>query len=415
MKDIYSDTEINYRKRLIAPVIKSAIETFPAVVISGARQVGKSTLLLNEFKGFKYITLDDYSTLEQAKKDPLSLWAGETSVIIDEAQKAPEVFSAIKLTIDRSKRKTHFLISGSSNILLMKNIRESLAGRAIYFDLLPMGYAEIEGLDGQLKNFSSLWNPDAVFKEHEVKSIDPMPFVLRGCMPPLLDIKDHGKNLMWWESYIKTYLERDIRELARIESIIDFKKILDSLAVRTGNVVNQADVARDTAVSQPTTHRYINLLEVSNIISKVSPFFKSKSKRITKSPKLFFFDPGLSVYLTGCYTIESLRSAREVGSFFETFVFLQLKIISGLTSPKTNIFYWRTTSGKEVDFVLEHGNKLLAIETKLTKNPSFSDIAHLLTFCEEHRETVRGVLIHAGNVIKYLHTNVIAVPWWWIC
>lgn len=413
MKDFHSEAETYYRKRLIAPLVRTAIDTFPAVVVSGARQVGKSTMLLNEFNDFKYITLDDYPSREQAQKDPQSLWIDAASVIIDEAQKVPEVFDAIKLTIDKSKRQKRFLISGSSNILLMKNIRESLAGRAVYFDLLPMGYGEMATEYIRSENFSDLWKPDAVFKEQETEFIDPVPFILKGSMPPLLALEDRRAVLTWWEGYVKTYVERDVVELSRIESTIDFKKILDSLALRTGGVVNQADISRDTGVSQPTTHRYISLLEVSNIISRVPPYFKSRTKRIAKSPKLFFFDPGLAAYLAGYYSEEVVRNAREVGNFFESLVFLQLKILASLTTPKTNIFYWRTTSGREVDFVLEYGNRLLAIEVKLTRNPSIADCRNLLSFCEEH-EAVRGVVIHTGNTVKYLHTRILAVPWWWV-
>jgi len=414
MNNFHSNSELNYKKRLIAPIIRSAIESFPVVIISGARQVGKSTLLQNDFPHFKYINLDDFSTLKQAKADPASLWIHEEKIIIDEAQKVPEIFSAIKLEVDRARGKKRFIISGSSNLLLMQKITESLAGRAVYFELMPMIYGEMkESLDG-LNRFLRLWERDFTAKEQQIESVEPLAFMLRGFMPALLRVEDLRDILLWWEGYIKTYIERDLRELSQIESLVDFRRLLDSLALRTANVVNQTDIARYVGISQPTVHRYIKLLEVSNIIKRVQSFSKSRSKRVVKAPKIFFIDPALSVYLSGYHDEESLRQARELGSFFETMVFLHLTVLCEMLVPKAKFFYFRTTTGREIDFIVEHGKKLIAVEVKYTKNPTFEHIKNLLHFIEEYPETIRGVLIHAGNTIKWLHSKVIAIPWWWI-
>jgi len=415
MNENHSHSEWIYKKRRLAPQIESAIKTFPVVVISGARQVGKSTFLQNELRDFKYLSFDDFSTLKQAKADPSSLWIDTDRVIVDEAQKAPEVFSAIKLSVDSSKRKARFVISGSSNLLLMKGISETLAGRAIYFEMFPMTYSEIESKTETIKNFLDLWKSDYKPESREYKPLNPIPLILKGFMPPLIYLTDRRNILLWWEGYVRAYLERDIRELTQIESLVDFKRVLDSLAIRTGNILNQTEIARDTGVSQPTVYRYIKLLEVSNIIKRVPAYYKSRTKRITKSPKIFFIDPGLSTYLSGYHDEELLRNAHEVGNFFETMIFLHLKVLSELMVPKANIFYWRTTTGKEVDFVLDHGRKLLAVEVKLTKNPSFGDAKNLISFIEDNPETTRGILIHAGSSVKWLHSKVLAVPWQWIC
>jgi predicted AAA+ superfamily ATPase len=220
--------------------------------------------------------------------------------------------------------------------------------------------------------------------------------------------------LLWWEGYVRTYLERDVRELSQIESLIDFRRILESIAIRTGNVLNQTEISRDTGVSQPTVYRYLKLLEVSNIIRRVPAYYPSKSKRVTKSPKVFFVDPGLSTYLSGYHDEDTLGKARQWGSFFETAAFLHLKILSELLVPKASILYWRTTTGKEVDFIIEQGKKLLAVEVKSGKKPTFNDARNLITFMEENPQTMRGVLLHTGRSIKWLHSKVLAVPWWWI-
>ncbi len=414
MNGFHSKKELIYRKRWITRQVKSAVTSFPIIVITGARQVGKSTFLQNEFKSYKYLSLDDFSVLRQAKSDPASLWIDTDKIIIDEAQKAPELFPAIKLAVDTEQGRKSFILSGSSNILLMKRISESLAGRAVYFDMLPMTIGEIKGKSPGPGNMLKLWNQGLKIKEQTLRPIDPVPPLLKGFMPRLMHLKSRNDVLLWWEGYIKTYIERDVRELTQIDSLIDFKKVLDSLALRTGNVLNQTEVSRDTAVSQPTVHRYIKLLEVSNIINRLPSYFPSRSKRITKSPKLFFIDPGLSIYLTGYFEEGTLRTSREIGNFFETMIYMHLKISSELMVPKAKIFYWRTTTGKEVDFVLEHGKKLLAFETKLTQKPSFNDIKNLLYFIDEYPNTLRGVLIHGGNTVQWLHSKVVAVPWWWL-
>lgn len=413
MNDFHSDNKLIYKKRLIGPQVRSAVKSFPVIVITGARQVGKSTFLQNEFNDFKYVSLDDFSTLRQAKTDPSSLWIDTDKIIIDEAQKASEVFAAIKLAVDKSKRKMRFILSGSSNLLLMKEITETLAGRAVYFEMLPMLLQEIRG-DLECHNFFDLWQKELHISEKTTEFINPLSYMLKGFMPPLIYLHDLKDILLWWEGYVKTYIERDVRELSQIESLIDFRKVLDSLAVRTGNVLNQTEIARDTGVSQPTVYRYLKLLEVSNIIKRIPAYAQNRIKRITKSPKVFFIDPALSVYLSGYHNEESLSSAREIGGFFETMVFLHLSSLCELMIPKAKIFYWRTATGKEVDFVVEHGRKLLAFEIKFTKDPSFNDIKNLLVFIEDYPQTVKGVLIHAGDKVKWLHSKVIAVPWWWI-
>lgn len=412
MNNNHSHNEWSYKKRWISSSIKSAIESFPAVVISGARQVGKSTFLKNEFPRFKYISLDNFSMLEQAHRDPASLWLDTDHIIIDEAQKSPSILPAIKLAIDNAHRKIKFLISGSSNLLLLKNVSESLAGRAVYFEMLPMSYGEIQGNE-RPNNFLKLWEPDARLPEDELTFKDPIPYLLKGFMPPLLYLTNRNDILLWWEGYVKTYIERDIRELSQVESLIDFRRFLEASALRTGNILNQTEVGRDTGISQSTVFRYIKLLEVSNIISRTPPYFANRTKRMIKSPKLFFNDPGLCVYLAGYHEVDTLMKAKEVGSFFETLIFLHLKILSSLLIPKANLFFYRTTSGNEVDFVLEWGRQLLAIEVKMTKKPIFHDIKNLLTFIEEHPQTTRGILIHTGTSIQWLHSKVLAVPWWW--
>ncbi len=411
MKENISHSETKYIKRRLAKIIREVIEKFSVFAISGARQVGKSTMLINEFTDFAYFTLDNFDTLDMIKTDPSFIFKQHNFIIIDEAQKLPEVFSAIKLAVDNDKNK-RVIISGSSNILLMKNITESLAGRALYFEMLPLTYGEIKGILTP-SNFLNLWN-----KNIQTRKINENPFVIplmmKGFMPRNIMTKNQNDVNLWMDGYVKTYLERDLRELSQVDSIIDFRKVMQVLALRTGNILNQADVSRDAGVSNSTAYRYIKLLEISNIIERVPGFYSSKGKRITKSPKIYFIDPALSIFLSGYFDGESLSRSRELGGYFETMAFFHLKCLCEMLKPTAKIYYWRTTSGKEVDFILEYGRKLIAIEVKITNNPLVKDINNLLFFMKEYPETVLGVLLHTGQEIKWLNSNVIALPWWWI-
>jgi predicted AAA+ superfamily ATPase len=407
-----SNNEIKYIKRRLAPKIREAIGRFSVVVVTGARQVGKSTMLHHEFQDFTYLTLDDYDVMAKARIDPQSLWRDKEHIIIDEAQRLPGLFSAIKITVDDNKRK-RFILSGSSNLLLLEKVTESLAGRALYFDLLPVTHGEAAGNTAPI-NFMRLWDAKHIESGQTTEAIPPLPFMLRGFMPSVLDMKEHGDVLLWLEGYVRTYLERDLRELSQVESLVDFRKVMQILALRTANILNQADVAKDSGISHPTTHRYIKLLEISNIIQRVPGFFSSRGKRVVKSPKVFFIDPALSIFLSGYLDEEALSRSREIGGYFETLVHLHIRALCEMMKPRAALHYWRTTTGKEVDIVLEHGKKLLAIEVKLTDNPSVRDIGHLLLFMDEHPDAVRGVLVHSSNAIKWLHSKVIAAPWWWL-
>jgi predicted AAA+ superfamily ATPase len=413
MKEIISNSEIIYIKRRIAPKIREIVENFPVVVITGARQVGKSTLLKNEFQDFTYLTMDDFALREKARLDPQSLWKDSDKVVIDEAQKLPQIFDAIKMAVDDSDRRRKFILSGSSNLLLMEKVTETLAGRALYFELLPMTFGEEKGFL-TAEHFLGLWDEGYHQSEQIVGGHDPLPMMLRGFMPPLLTLKEYSSILYWLEGYVKTYLERDLRELTQVDSLIDFRKVMQGLALRTGHTLNQADIARMSGSSHATAHRYIRILEISNIIQRIPAYFVNRNKRLVKSPKVFYVDPAISIFLAGYHDAESLMKSRELGHFFETLVYLHIRALCELVTPKAGLYYWRTVSGREIDFVIERGRRLLAIEVKYTSNPTAYDIKNLLEFMNDYPETIRGVLVHSGDGIKWLHSKVIAVPWWWL-
>jgi predicted AAA+ superfamily ATPase len=412
MNNFYSQPESYYR-RWLTPVLQTAVSDHPIVVLTGARQVGKSTLLQNAapFRDWRFRTMDDFDALQQARQNPEALWAGANRIVLDEVQKAPELLPAIKRAVDEHPGHYSFALSGSANLLLMRRVSESLAGRAVYFVLLPMTLGEY----GQLPPpnlLDNLLNGDFPAEASLPQAPpDVVPLLLRGMMPALLPLTTPQAWTRWWDGYVATYLERDLRQISRIDTLVDFRQVMALLALRTGNLLNQSEIARDAAVSQPTVHRYLNLLETTHLFTRLPAYTRSHTTRLLKSPKAMWADPGLAIFLSGYYQEEALRGARELGGFFESFIFLHLRMLAELMLPPARLYFWRTRQGAEVDFVLEYGRRLLAIEVKRTRSPRYRDAAGLQAFLSDYPEASGGVLLHSGQEIRRLDEKITAVPW----
>lgn len=412
MDNIYSPPEY-YLKRWTTPLLRDALSDASILVLTGARQVGKSTLLLQEdpFCDFRFLTLDDFDTLQQAEQDPGSLFLGAERIIIDEVQRAPNLLLAVKQAVDKNPSRYKFVLSGSANLLLMKQVSESLAGRAVYFELNPMTLGEInQGPPPRLimDLLKGVWPEEGVVKK-PLPSLPPL--LLKGLMPSLLRLDSPLSWTRWWEGYVTTYLERDLRQLSQIDSLLDYRRLMMLLALRSGQILNQSELARDGGLSQPTAHRYINLLETSYLFRRLPSFTTNRSLRLVKSPKAFWCDPGLVSYLSGYYEESELQESREYGQLFETFIFHHLQVISQLMTPKARLFYWRMRSGQEVDFVLQHGRTILPIEVKLTSKPGFDDARHVRFFMEHYQNAAAGLVITCGQEVRRLGSKIMAVPW----
>jgi hypothetical protein len=230
-------------------------------------------------------------------------------------------------------------------------------------------------------------------------------------MPALLRFNTPSSWVRWWDGYVTTYLERDLRQVAQIDALVDFRRLMELLALRSGQMLNQSGLARDAGLSQPTAHRYLNLLETTNLFERVPSFATNRTTRMLKSPKVFWNDTGMAVFLAGYFQEEELRKAREVGNFFESFVFHHLKVLAQLMSPPARLFNWRTQAGQEVDVILEYGRKVLAIEVKQTTRPGYGDTHGLKAFLMDHPDAVGGLLLHSGKEIRWLGERILAVPW----
>ena len=402
-----------YLPRWITPSLQEACQDHAVIVLTGARQVGKSTLLLNAepFRGWRYHSLDDFDILAQTRTDPQALWAGTERVILDEVQKAPALLGAVKQAVDRNPGKYHFVLSGSANLLLMKQVSESLAGRAVYFVLDPMMLGEIHQVQPP-DLLTHLLNGDFPEESSLPQTLpDPTQTLLRGLMPALLTLDNPPSWTRWWEGYVATYLERDLRQVAQIDALLDFRKTMELAALRSGQLLNQSEVARDARLSQSTVHRYLNLLETTNLFERLPAYMVSHTTRLLKSPKAFWNDPGLAVYLSGYFELEDLRKAREYGAFFETLIYHHLRSLTRLMTPAGRLSFWRTRQGSEVDFVVEHGRRVMAVEVKHTDKPGYGDVAGLQSFLKEHPRTAAGLLIHSGRETRRLDEKILAVPW----
>ncbi len=403
----------SYRNRWLAKNMREGLRINPVIVLTGARQTGKSTLLQNElpFRNWRYITFDDLDVLAQAKKDPEALLSLEVDTVIDEVQRAPEVLAAIKRSVDQGRR-IRFLLSGSGNLLLMKQVSETLAGRALYFVLQLFARREWRRAGIPVwffRLFEDRWP-----KESRCGALNPKASLFKGFLPPVFRVKSPLQASLWWEGYVRTYLERDLRELSQVASLSDFKKVMEMLALQTGGILNETDIARSLSMSQPTVHRYINLLETSQLFVKLRPYTKGKSKRIIKAPKAYFLDSGLASYLAGYHTVDS-APPEFTGHLFETMVFGHLSTLASLI--RANMYYWRTFGGREreVDFVIEKGHKLIALEAKLSNKVNYGDIQNIMHFMNDNRACIAGLVVYTGTDLKYLTKSIIAVPWTALC
>ena len=399
----------NYIPRFLAHSIREGLDFSRIIILTGARQVGKTTLVKNEvpMKEWAFISFDDLYALEQAKKAPEELLTISDYLVIDEVQRVPEFLFWIKKAVDEDPKR-RFVLTGSSHLLLMKEISETLAGRGLYYELMPFSLKEIE--KKQPPNW--LLNPQEIL---EKKSPDfELEFALfRGFLPPVYFLKEEKHIFRWWESYVRTYLERDLRDLTHINYLPDFRKLMTLCALRTANILKQTELARDVGLPQTTVSRYLNLLEVSCLLIKLPSFTKNLAKRLIKSPKIFFIDPGLTAHLAGKANLKDI-DLKTMSMLFENFVFLNLYVFTQLKFG--HIFYFRTYGGreKEVDFVLEIEGKVIGVEVKYSKNVGFSDIENLRFLKEVCPKFEYGFIIYLGNEIKRLGSVFYAIPWWYI-
>lgn len=391
--------------------LKKRLGAMPAVIVTGARQTGKSTLVKELTPGKRsYFSLDDLDMMELARANPEALVGGTLDVTLDEVQRVPDLLLAVKRAIDANRRSGRFLLTGSANLLLMQGVSESLAGRASYLRLWPMTRRE------QLKKGRcGLWEEIVSGKDEkwiEILSHDQTgpedwrDLTRRGGFPtPALDMTKADDRKIWFDGYVQTYLERDLQMLSSVASLPDYRRLMRAACLRLGQMVNQTEMARDLSLKQPTVHRYLNLLETSHLLVRLPAYAVNKTKRLLKSPKLYWGDVGLAMHLAGLN--------EPAGAHLENLLLLDLLVWRSGRLSNTELLYWRTTTGEEVDLVIEADGKVLPIEVKSSSKPKVKDAANLIAFQKEYGKAARsGMIIHNGHDMEWLTPTVLAVPWW---
>ena len=371
--------------------------TFPVVALTGPRQVGKTSLLERVFPEHRFVSLDLASTAEMAESRPEDFLAAHPPpVILDEVQHAPGLFRHLKARVDSDRRNGLFLLTGSQGYSLMESLSDSLAGRVAVVPLLGLSAEEWEGhpAHAHLDRWELLW---------------------RGGYPGLWaeEALRPGRD-RWYQGYVASYLERDVRSLLNVSSLRDFERFLRATALRCGQTLNMSDLARDVGISPSTARQWVSVLVASNQLLLLEPYHRSLSKRLVKSPKLYLTDTGLAAFLTGMTSVESLRSSPLAGALWETHVVNQWLRWRDWTQPAAALWYWRDQAGNEVDLLVEHGGRITPVECKLTEHPGRGDargIARLRGFYGP--ETVdRGFVACSTAAPFELTEGVTAVSGW---
>lgn len=402
--------------RWIQERLESALGVMPVVVVTGARQTGKSTLARHVDPGRRYLSLDDLDVLDQARRDPDSLLQ-DVPLTLDEVQRVPELLLAIKRRVDSERIPGAFLLTGSAQFSLMRNVSDSLAGRAIYLDFGPFCPLEWEGVSHGESLLSELFmeklNHDSRWLSQNGHG-DWMEWVLRGGFAPALGIPSAEGRAIWFSSYVQTYLERDLSELSSVASLPDFQRLMRIAAQRTGRLLNQAEIARDAGLAHATCHRYLNLLETGCQLERVRPYTSNPTKALVKSPKLFWNDSGLAAWLAGIHDRSGLLQRVDLGFWLEQAIAQTILAWQRIDPVRRRVSYWRTRSGYEVDFVLEQDQDCLGVEIKSGSRTGLNDIRGLRRFVEAGRARgipVRGVALYGGSEARSLGDHLTALPY----
>lgn len=364
-----------YIKRHIENAIKEYGDMFGAVLLCGARQTGKSTVLRECLPTMNYVTLDDYAVLEGAADTGLFFKDNRPPLIIDEIQYEPKLFRGIKLILDKSRDKGQFYMSGSQQFRMMKNVSETLAGRLGILNMSALSMREIMG-----EEFRDAFLPTEDYVATRAAAGTALDYdelwrlIHNGGMPEF-----YANRRMKWDAYysayLRTYIERDVMDLSQVGDSRKFASFMACAAARTGHVLNKAALASESGVTAPTVDRWLSILEASGIVFRLRPYSNNSIKRETKSPKLYFLDTGLAAYLTGWSTPETLKSGAMSGAYFETFVFgeiLKSYYNNGTLDPA--LYFYRDRNGNEIDLLIEENRTLYPIEIKRHASPTKNDI-----------------------------------------
>jgi len=406
------EKKMKYYRRSIEQVINEYKEQFPILLLTGPRQVGKSTLFKELFREeYKYFSLDDPILKEQIVNDPrLFLKNNPEKLIIDEVQYAPSIFPYLKMKVDENREDGMYLMTGSQAFVLMKNVSETLAGR--------VGILELQGISLREQfdiEFNRPFIPnDEYIAEREKKITEYTNLwqrIHRGYMPELI-FNDRKKWEFFYSSYVQTYIERDVRDLINISDESKFLKFMISLASRSGELLNYGAVANEVGISNETVKRWVSVLRTSRIIYLLEPYFNNHLKRVIKTPKIYFMDVGLLAYLTKWPTPETLANGAKAGNIFETFIISEIVksyLNAGIINPP--LYFYRDKDKKEIDLIIEEAEKIYPIEIKMSASPN-KEMAKNFSVLKRKidKEIGTGIIICQYDNKVYLSEDILVLP-----
>ncbi|MDR1834383.1 MAG: ATP-binding protein [Fusobacteriaceae bacterium] len=384
-----------YIKRHIEEAVRKRGREKGAVVLTGPRQVGKTTLMENLVPDLPKITFDYLDIRRSAQNEPGAfLELNPPPVFMDEVQYVPELFPYIKIYLDKNKQKGAFFLTGSQSFELMKNVTESLAGRAGILELTGLSLREMRN-----ETWSTPFLPTADYLSERKKSKIDLPLkstweiIHRGSLPELFQ----NPEIDWqnyYSDYIKTYIERDVRKLTQVVDEMQFLQFMGVCAAMTGQLLNLSSLARDVGISEPTAKRWLSILKTNGIVYLLRPYFNNAILKAVKTPKLYFMDTGLAAYLTRWLTPETLFSGAMKGSFFESFVVAEILKSYHNAGKEADLYFLRDGNRQEIDLIIFQDNTLFPMEIKATVNPSAGDIRHF-----QMLSAIPGIKIGAGGII----------------
>ena len=393
-------------RRHLEKKLRSVAKQYPVVSVTGPRQSGKATLVKAVFNKHAYASLEDPSSRAFAMvvtRGFLAQFAG--SVILDEVQRAPELFSYVQGIVDQTDRPGHFILTGSGNFLLMEKITQSLAGRCAVLHLLPFTKSELGGQ--KMMDLSKLGTVSRASKPVSMGNL--FDVIFKGFYPRIHDKKLAAQD--WLANYYQTYLERDVRQVLNVGDTEAFARFVRLCAGRCGQLLNMSSLAADCGISVPTAKRWLSMLEASFLIVLLRPHFRNFNKRLVKSPKLYFLDTGLLCYLLRIRSSDELRIHSARGGVFESWVLSELlkNYYNGGTEP--DVYFWRDSTGHEVDFLVEQGQELIPIEIK-SGETVVSDSTKGLDFWRSlpGQDKCRVVLVYGGDS-SYMRRNIAVTSW----
>ena len=403
-----------YVKRTLTQTIERVSASFPVLLVTGARQVGKTTLLENcAEKNRSYVTLDDLEQRGLAQNDPaLFFQLHKPPVTIDEIQYAPQLMGQIKILADKEKQAGMFWLTGSQKFHLMKGITETLAGRVAIIDLLGLSQAEIENRANKSRPFlpTQEWIKQAGRDANTPKLLmDVYSNIWRGSYPKVIVDKNMPHDI-FYSSYVQTYIQRDVRDLTRVGNEQTFHRFLRATAARTGQLLNYANLARDVDIDQKTVKSWLSILETSGIVYLLQPYHSNLTKRLVKTPKLYFLDTGLCAYLTQWSTAEALEAGAMSGAILETYILTEIIKSYWHNGLAPYLYFYRDKDQKEVDLIIENNNMLYPVEFKKTASPGRNASKHFPVLEKLANPVGHGAVICLRETGIPLSKKVDAIP-----